>query len=89
MNNYLLESLDSLSLQKEREKIIHSEGFDSATISLYDMEESILDNALEDLDTYGFLTEKKVVLHHNVNCWLFLYMFALEDFLYDSSIIQR
>ena len=66
MNNYLLESLDSLSLQKEREKIIHSEGFDSATISLYDMEESILDNALEDLDTYSFLSEKKVIIIHKI-----------------------
>ena len=67
MNNYLLESLDSLSLQKEREKIIHSEGFDSATISLYDMEESILDNALEDLDTYSFLSDKKVIIINNID----------------------
>ena len=67
MNNYLLESLDSLSLQKEREKIIHSEGFDFATISLYDMEESLLENALEDLDTYSFLSDKKVIIIHNID----------------------
>ena len=67
MNNYLLESLDSLSLQKERDKIIHSEGFDSATISLYDMEESLLENALEDLDTYSFLSDKKVIIIHRID----------------------
>ena len=67
MNNYLLESLDSLSLQKERDKIIHSEGFDSATISLYDMEESLLENALEDLDTYSFLIDKKVIIIHKID----------------------
>lgn len=67
MNNYLLESLDSLSLQKERDKIIHSEGFDSATISLYDMEESLLENALEDLDTYSFLSDKKVIIIHKID----------------------
>ena len=31
------------------------EEFDTATISLYDMEEYKLDDALEDLDTYSFL----------------------------------
>ena len=67
MNNFLLESIDSLSLQKKREKIIHSEGFDSATISLYDMEESLLENALEDLDTYSFLSDKKVIIIHNID----------------------
>ena len=67
MNNYLLESLDSLSLQKEREKIIHSEGFDSAPISLYDMEDSFLDNALEDLDPYSFLSDKKVIVIHKID----------------------
>ena len=67
MNNYLLESTDSLSLQKEREKIIHLEEFDTATISLYDMEEYKLDDALEDLDTYSFLSDKKVIIIHKID----------------------
>ena len=67
MNNYLLESTDSLSLQKEREKIIHLEKFDTATISLYDMEEYKLDDALEDLDTYSFLSDKKVIIIHKID----------------------
>ena len=62
MNSYLLESEDSLSLQKERENIIKKEKFQEATISYYDLVESSLDNALEDLDTYSFLSSKKVII---------------------------
>ncbi len=67
MNSYVLESLDSLSLQKEREKIILENGFSDAFISIYDLEETNLENALEDLDTYGFLSEKKVVIIQNID----------------------
>ncbi len=66
MNSYLLECIDSLSLQKERESIIDQEKFESASISYYDLDENTLDQALEDLDTYAFLSNKKVVVIKNV-----------------------
>ncbi len=66
MNSYLLESLDSLSLQKERDKIIKDNKFDDALISNYDMEEVQLQDALEDLDTYSFLSSKKVIIIKNI-----------------------
>ncbi len=62
MYSYLLESLDSLSLQKEIETIIKKQSFQEAEISHYDLEETLLENALEDLDTYSFLTSKKVIV---------------------------
>lgn len=66
MNNYLLECTDSLSLQKERENLIKENNFKDATISFYDLEENTLDQVLEDLDTYGFLSNKKVVIIQNI-----------------------
>lgn len=66
MNSYLLESLDSLSLEKERESIIKENKFEEATISNYDLEETLLENALIDLDTYSFLTTKKIIIIKNI-----------------------
>ena len=66
MTSYLLESVDSLSLQKERDELIQKNGFQEALVSSYDMEEVPLENALEDLDTYSFLSDKKVVVVQNV-----------------------
>ena len=66
MNSYLLESEDSLSLQTERDYIIHENHFEDAVINTYDMEEVPLENALEDLDTYGFLSDKKVIVIENI-----------------------
>ena len=65
-NNYLLESNDFLSLQTEINKLIDKNNFNEASISTYDMDETLLKNALEDLDTYGFLTEKKVIIITNI-----------------------
>ncbi len=67
MNSYLLESTDSLSLKKERESIIQKEKFNDAVISYYDLEENTLENALEDLDTYGLFSEKKVIVIQNID----------------------
>ncbi len=65
-NNYLLECMDSLSLQKKRESLIQDLSFQNAPISIYDMEETTLDNALEDLDTYGLFSDKKVIIVRNL-----------------------
>ncbi len=66
MSSYLLEGLDFLSREKERKKIIKKEQFDTAPISTYDLEESPLEAALEDLDTYGLLSTQKVIIINNI-----------------------
>ncbi len=65
-NNYLLECTDSLSLQKERKSLIKENKFQEATTSHYDLEENTLDQVLEDLDTYGFISKKKIIIIQNI-----------------------
>ena len=65
-NNYLLESTDSLSLQKKIEEIIHKNHFEESLVDTYDMEEVSLDSVLEDLDTYGLFSLQKVIIMKNV-----------------------
>ncbi len=62
MNNYLLESLDEVTLTENISKIITDNKFQDATISTYDLELTSLEQALEDLDTYSFLSPKKVII---------------------------
>ncbi len=64
-HNYLIEGEDFLTIQLEIDKIIKNNDFSDATISYYDMQEVALENALEDLDTYGFFTSKKVIVITN------------------------
>lgn len=66
MVSYLIESLDSLSLQKKREELIDKNDFKEALVSYYDLEEVELQDALEDLDTYSFLSSKKVIIIQNI-----------------------
>ena len=66
MTSYLLETEDFVAREKEVEKIIAKEGFKEAVTSIYDIEEKTLDNALEDLDTYSFLSEKKIIIIRNI-----------------------
>ena len=62
MYNYLLESEDYISLQQKIDELIKNNDFSNATISTYDMDDSSLENALEDLDTYSFFSDKKVII---------------------------
>ena len=62
MNNYLLETTDFTALKTEIDKIIKSEKFTDALTSTYDAKELQLENALEDLDTYG-LQMHMIVMH--------------------------
>lgn len=65
MNNYLLEGSDHLTITNIISKIITTEKFNSIPINNYDMDSVLLDNALEDLDTYGFFQDKKVIVISN------------------------
>ncbi len=64
-NNYLLETEDTTLLEKKIEELINKNSFSNAYKSVYDLEEVSLDNALEDLDTYSFLSDKKVIIIKN------------------------
>lgn len=66
MDSYLIESSDFLSFQNEKEKLIKEKDFSNSEISTYDLEEVELSNALEDLDTYGLLSNKKVIILLNI-----------------------
>lgn len=67
MNSYLLEGIDFVAMNKEVEKIIEKEKFKESSLSIYDMEETSLDSALEDLDTYNFLSDKKTIIIRNID----------------------
>lgn len=64
-HNYLIENADFAVVQLTIEKILKENNFLDATINYYDMQEVTLDKALEDLDTYGLLTNKKVIVITN------------------------
>lgn len=66
MLNYLLESSDHLLLEKKIDSIIEKEKFQGEHRATYDLEEVALANALEDLDTYSFLSSKKVIIIKNI-----------------------
>ena len=66
MLNYLLESSDHLLLEKKIDSIIEKEKFQGEYRATYDLEEVALANALEDLDTYSFLSSKKVIIIKNI-----------------------
>ncbi len=66
MLNYLLESSDHLLLENKIDSIIEKEKFQGEYKATYDLEEVALANALEDLDTYSFLSSKKVIIIKNV-----------------------
>ena len=66
MNNYLFESIDTTLLDKKIDSIINELNFNDASISSYDLEESLLEKVLENLDTYSFLTTRKVIIIRNI-----------------------
>lgn len=65
-NNYLLESEDNYLVSRKIEELIDKCSFKDSPIHSYDMEEVPLSNALEDLDTYGLFSEKKVIIISNI-----------------------
>lgn len=67
MNSYLLEGEDFGAISTEIKHLIESNKFNEASISNYDMEVDLLDKVLEDLDTYSFLSDKKVIIISNMD----------------------
>lgn len=62
MKNYLIISDDKLSINDSIDKILKDIGFYKNDVIKFDMEEVLLENAIEELNTYGFFTENKVVI---------------------------
>ena len=73
MNNYFLEGSDTKGRSMEIEKIISKDGFSQATTSIYDLDTNDLDDVLEDLDTYGLFSDKKVIIIRNIE------LFKIDD----------
>ncbi len=65
-NNYLLESEDNYLVSLKIEELIEQSSFKGCPVHSYDMEEVPLSNALEDLDTYGLFSERKVIVISNI-----------------------
>ena len=67
MKNYYIETENTFSLNKKIEDLIINNNFNDASKSIYQLDETPLENALEDLDTYSFLTSKKVIIIKNID----------------------
>ena len=63
MNNcYYIENIDDLVIDKKIDELIKKLKFNNIEKTIYDLEYIPLYNALEDLDTYNFLQEKKIII---------------------------
>ena len=67
MNNnlYLVASNDKITLDNKLQEIIKKSP--DAEIVHYDLSEVAIDKLIEDLDTYNFLSNKKVIVGHNAS----------------------
>lgn len=65
-SNYLLEGEDSFAILLKIKQLIGQHNFEDASVSSYDLTETTLGVALEDLDTYGLFSEKKVIIIQNM-----------------------
>lgn len=65
-NNFLIEASDKVLLDNKINEIITKNKFNDVYISTYDLEENDLSDALEDLNTYGLFSEKKIIIIKNV-----------------------
>ncbi len=62
MQCYLIESKDRSLLQKKIEELTTSSGFEGEEVISYDLEEYSMAQVLQELDTYSFLSPRKVVV---------------------------
>lgn len=64
---YLIQSNDYISIKESINTILKDNNLSNDNLIKYDLSESTLDNVLEDLDTYNFLVDRKVVVCDNVS----------------------
>lgn len=65
-NNFLLESEDYLLIDLKIKEKIGELGFLNVEVNRYDLEEDSLGCVLEDLDTYGLFSSKKIIVVNNI-----------------------
>ena len=67
VNNYLIEGEDYVSVQCTIKDAILKNNFNDVVSECYDLVDNSLEKALEDLDTYGLFSDKKIVIVNNVD----------------------
>ena len=67
MNNYLIKSNAISLIDKKIEELIKEKGFDSSSVTTYDLEEDNITSLIEDADTISFLTPNKVIIGKNLS----------------------
>ena len=67
VNNYLIEGEDYVSVQSTIKDVILKNDFNEVVSECYDLVDNSLEKALEDLDTYGLFSDKKIVIVNNVD----------------------
>ena len=67
MNNYLIKSNAISLIDKKIEELIKEKGFDSSSVTTYDLEDDSITSLIEDADTISFLTPNKVIIGKNLS----------------------
>ena len=67
MKNYLIISDDKVTIDNNIEKILKEINFDIKDTIKYDMEQTSLEDVIEELNTYGLFSENKVVILNSCN----------------------
>lgn len=62
---YLIQSNDYISIKESINNILSENNLNSESIIRYDLNEVVFDKVLEDLDTYNFLVDRKVIVCDN------------------------
>ena len=67
MNNYLIKSNAISLIDKKIGELIKEKGFDSSSVTTYDLEDDSITSLIEDADTISFLTPSKVIIGKNLS----------------------
>ena len=83
---YLILSTDYISIKENINNILKENKVDKDALINYDLSTSSLSSAIEDLDTYNFLVEKKVVVCENP---VFLNSTKKDEYEKDNEIFIK
>ncbi len=66
-NNYYIENIDNKLIDNKIKDLLNDKELSNIEPTIYDIETTSLDSALEDLDTYSFLTDKKIIIIRGID----------------------